>query len=517
MAREIEVKLQAPAAVARRLIDAPWLRRMEAAPPKRERLVSVYYDTAHRALREKGVSLRVRRIGQKRVQTVKAGPRGTCGPFCQHEWEHEIDGDRPAFDRIADTALDQFPRKRLKRELRPIFTTDITRAALPLRCDGSVIELAVDRGKVRTRRRSAAISEIELELKAGDPAALVKLAERIARATHASYGAASKGERGHALARAGEPAAVGARAIVLDPAMTAGEAFTTIALSCLHDFAANRDAVLAGLPEGVHQMRIGLRRLRAALSFFKELLQDRESARIRRQLKWLLGELGPARDLDVFIDESVVPRQRTREDGRALDTLKSELQHRREACIARAKKAVAGDRYRRVVLDTALWSTGGAWSRRAERALAERREGKIADFAGAELARREHKIEKRVKRLAKLDPRRRHKLRIAAKKLRYADEFFASLYERGSRPRRLKRHRKAAKALQSALGKLTDMHVHDAMADNFLRPQRRAAKKPQKAFGFGFISGEDHARAKSLLAEAAKAGAALNKAKPFWN
>ncbi|HWE76250.1 MAG TPA: CHAD domain-containing protein [Stellaceae bacterium] len=515
MAREIEVKLEAPGATAaRRLLDAPWFKRLEAAPLKRNHLVSVYYDTPATALRREGMSLRVRRIGPKRIQTVKAGPRGACGPFCRHEWEREITGNRPDLD--GDSVLDRFSRKKLKRELRPLFTTEIKRAAIPVHCGGSEIEVAIDRGEVRTRRNRRPISEIELELKAGDPAPLVQLAKRIAQATRASYGTASKAERGYALRRSDGPAPVGAQDIVIDPQMNAGEALTTIALSCVHHFAGNRDAVLAGLPEGVHQMRVGLRRLRAALSFFKDMLTDAESGRIRRELKWLLVELGPARDLDVLIDESLVPLQQQRADGNTLDALKLELKRRRDACIERARQAVGSDRYRRIVLDTALWATGGGWTNSGKPPIAEQRSRRAADFAAAELARRERKIEKKLKRLAKLDPRRRHKLRIAAKKLRYADEFFASLFDRRRERARLKRHRKALKALQSSLGRLNDMRAHATMAGDFLRPQRRARKKPQKAFAFGFISGDHHAHARGLIAKAAAAGEDLAALRPFW-
>lgn len=517
MAHEIEVKLEAPQAAARRLLAAPWLKRIEIAPVKREHLVSVYYDTAATVLRSEGISLRVQRTGQKRVQTVKQGPKGTCGPFCEHEWEHEISGNRPELDGGDDTALDRFSRKKLRRALRPVFTTDVTRTAIPVRSAGSEIEIAIDRGEVRAKGKRVPISEIELELKVGDPAALVALAQCIAQVTQAGYGTASKAERGYALKRGGGPSPMTAHEILLDPKMTAGDAFSTIALSCVQHFAGNRGAVIAGLPEGVHQMRVGLRRLRAALSFFKDMLQDAESAHIKGELKWLLGELGPARDLEVMIDESVVPLQREGANGHALHMLEAELKHRRNASMERAKQAVASDRYRRIVLATALWATGGDWTISSTPQPADQRDGDAADFAAGEFARRGHKIEKKLKRLEKLDPRQRHKLRIAAKKLRYADEFFASLYDGHGMRHRLKQHRKSLKALQSALGKLTDMRAHDAMADDFLSPQHRARKKPEKAFAFGLISGEDHAHSAALMHAAAKAGKHLAATKPFWN
>lgn len=517
MANEIEVKLEADGAAARRLLDARWLQRLEAAPAKRERLLSVYYDTRKRALRREGISLRVRGSGGKRVQTVKAGARGSCGPFCREEWEHELPGRQPDLDGAQKTALDRFKLKKLRRKLRPVFTTDIERIAVPLRWDGSEIELAIDRGEVRTRQKRAAINEIEIELKNGDPAQLVKLAKRIADATAASFGPLGKADRGHALGTADGAAAVKGRDIALDPTMTAGDAFKMIGLACVHHFAANRAAIEAGDTEGVHQMRVGLRRLRAALSLFKDFLHDREGARIKTELKWLLDELGPARDLDVLISESVEPLQQERVDGEALAALKSDLSRRRRDGMARAKAAVDSERYRTLALDTALWIACGGWSRNRAPLVAGRRDRKLADFAAEELARRDRKIVKRVKKLDQLDPRCRHKLRIAVKKLRYADEFFAALYARGTAHRRWKRHDATLKTLQSALGKLTDMQTHKQMAGAFVRSRRHAPKGPQKAFAMGLISGKDHARARALIAAACDAGKKLSGLKPFWH
>lgn len=78
--------------------------------------------------------------------------------------------------------------------------------------------------------------------------------------------------------------------------------------------------------------------------------------------------------------------------------------------------------------------------------------------------------------------------------MRYADEFFGSLYDRGAAKRRLKRHGKALKSIQSALGKLNDMQVHEKIAGAFVNSKRRTKKKPQKAFAMGLISGKDRAR-----------------------
>ena len=240
MAHEIELKLDAPAKAAARLPKTPWLEKLLSAPLQRKRVASVYFDTRSGKLRAAGISLRVRRIGDKSVQTVKRDPKGACGAFTRQEWEWEIAGEEPDLDLAKDTALAQFNLKKLRRKLRPIFETDIERVAIPIKHDNNELELAVDRGEVRAGRRSEPISEIEIEVKDGEPVEAVRFARRIATETLATYGPKTKAERGYAL-RAGEKhRPVLGDDIILRSAMTAGQAFQVIGFSCLHHFAANR-------------------------------------------------------------------------------------------------------------------------------------------------------------------------------------------------------------------------------------------------------------------------------------
>ena len=115
-------------------------------------------------------------------------------------------------------------------------------------------------------------------------------------------------------------AAVHASAVDLDPEMSAGAALRRIARSCAEQIVGNEAAVLAGMPEGVHQMRVGVRRLRAILSAFAPLLPKDEYRRLSDELRWLGNVLGVARNLDVFADGLVAPaievdRRRARCDG----------------------------------------------------------------------------------------------------------------------------------------------------------------------------------------------------------
>lgn len=517
MAHEIELKLDAPAKAAARLPKAPWLRKLVSAPVHRSRIASVYFDTRSAKLRAAGISLRVRQIGDKTVQTIKRDPKGACGAFTRQEWECEIAGDKPDLDRAKDTALAQFNLKKLKRKLKPVFETEVERVAIPVSRDGNDLELAIDHGAVKAGRRSEPISEIEIEIKDGEPVAMVRLARRIAAETAAGYGAQSKAERGYELA-AGEPhQPVFADEIVLDPAATAGQAFQAIGFSCLHHFAANQGAIADGDPEGVHEMRVGLRRFRAAMSFFKELIEQPDAEIVKRELKWLTEQLGPARDLDVLLSESVKPLEQKEPDADEVAALESDLDARRRSAFERAKAAVESDRYRKLVLDSALWLVGGAWITSADPLIAARRDIPISDFAATELARRTDKIIKQSKKLGALDARQRHKLRIAIKKVRYACEFFAGVYDGGNARRRRDKLTAVLKRLQSALGKLNDMQVHDRLAHRLTRARRGVAKQPQKAFAIGLLTGREHAEAAALLDGARKAARKVSGAKPFWH
>ena len=92
MACEIELEFDAPAKAAARLAKTPWLEKLARAPARRQRLVSVYFDTPAFKLRKAGMSLRVRHQGSKTVQTVKRDPKGACGALARQEWECENRG-----------------------------------------------------------------------------------------------------------------------------------------------------------------------------------------------------------------------------------------------------------------------------------------------------------------------------------------------------------------------------------------------------------------------------------------
>lgn len=157
----------------------------------------------------------------------------------------------------------------------------VERTIFPIHAGDADLEVAVDHGFTKAGGRREPISEIEIELKDGNPAGIALVADRLAGSAPITYMAQSKPERGYALS-AGEAAKpVRAGTIDLDPEVSTAEAFQIIALSCLDHAAANSRAVREGETEGVHQMRVGLRRLRAAISVFKEYCRARRPKKLK--------------------------------------------------------------------------------------------------------------------------------------------------------------------------------------------------------------------------------------------
>jgi inorganic triphosphatase YgiF len=294
--REIELKLEFDHANLARICAHPLLA---ATASQQKTLNSTYYDTADLLLRKASVSLRVRDTNGRFVQTIKSA-NGNAGLFDRSEWEHEVKDRDMDLIAASGTALEPLLSVRVRNALRPVFETRVNRTVYQLARKGSDIEVALDRGVVKGGGRQAAIHEIELELKHGEPAELFRLARELDAIVPLRIAGKVKAERGYELVQDAHQAFEKAKPIQLDPGMASGEAFRAIVHNCLRQIIANEPGVCTGDAEALHQMRIGLRRLRAAITAFAKFSSDSKQNRIKRELKAATNKLGPARDLDVF-------------------------------------------------------------------------------------------------------------------------------------------------------------------------------------------------------------------------
>jgi triphosphatase len=409
---------------------------------------STYYDTSNEALRQAGLSLRVRQTGKRYVQTLKAASAAAAGFFARSEWERDVPDAQPVLDesgRPFDALLASGP-------LEPAFRVDVARRTTCVERHGGSIEIVLDRGRICSSGREEPVCEVELELKAGDSAALFATARDIDAIVPLRLGVLTKSERGYRLRQASLDKAVKAEPVALDDGMSSATGFQTIAYACLRQFRLN-EAILArtGAADALHQLRVSLRRLRSALSIFKPMLADRRYETIRAELRWISNALGEARNIDVLFDR--VPDRRKAKP----------LRKAREQAYIAAREALGSPRLRVAMIDLAEWIATGEWLAAPNRA--EARDRPLPEFAVEVLGRYRRRVKRSGHGLAKLDDEDRHEVRIQAKKLRYSAEFFASLFASESRTRRRKVFLGALENLQNELGKLNDLAITPPLLD----------------------------------------------------
>ena len=457
-------------------------------------LVSTYFDTPKQKLHSHGLTLRVRHTGEEYLQTVKAA---AAGSFARGEWEAKVQGAAPDFHEIGDTPLEPLATKKTRRKLKPVFQTSVQRVTRPLQVGASEVELAVDRGKLSVGRHSEPITEFELELKKGRAADLFRIARMFEKRAGAELDLRSKAERGYQLANGDKQVVIHAEPIELKKNMTAREAFDVVAYSTLRHFSANAEGVRDLDANSVHQMRVGLRRLRAAISLFGDILRGPGTDKIKSELKWLTSELAPAREMDVFLKEQIRPLDRATEPRRGVLAIEKQFAAHRKTALQKARDAIETPRYRRLLIDVL------EWFETSKRRDTKETSASIPAFAGELMQRRVHKAQKEGRRLNDLSARERHKLRIKIKKLRYAVDFFHSLYPDKAHDE-LRRLSKRLKKIQDALGALNDFVAHRELATEAAlhAPQehRRA-----RAFASGLLVGQEREAAKTLMKVASKA------------
>ena len=455
------------------------------------RLQAAYFDTADRRLAAAGLALRLRKEGRRWVQTLKG-----AGADALQRLEHEValaasaapalDPTRhagtPAGDRLAELLGDGAP-------LLETFRTDVRRLLRTLRTRAGGVELALDTGEIVAGERRAAVCELEIELKSGSPAAVLGVARRWIERHGLVVDVRTKAERGDRLAR-GEPIAPArkARAPRLDPACDERQAFVATVGSCLEQILGNVGPIIDGAhePEHVHQLRIGLRRLRTALRLFEaeapEGLDERAAA--------LFRHLGSARDRDVLA-ESVLPALQAA--GAPLADLPDDAGDAAAPSPVQALCEPAA---------SLLWLDLMALAQAVPTAPATVDAAPITSVLGARIERWHKRSRRDAKRFDELDVEARHTLRKRIKRLRYAVEFCASLY----RDKAVARYLDRLRPVQEALGVLNDLQLATQAFE------RVASTDPRAWFAVGWIA----ARREVVLGDCRKALRRFCRAKAFW-
>ena len=496
---EFELKFQ---------IDPSHQAAVEAAVARgrsyRTRLRARYFDTADGALAEHRIVLRLRKEGGTWVQTAKAP---TDGPLQRHEHNFELPpmGARevplPRIERHDGTPVGDLITKVLSQAghdpttvaLVPLYGTDVWRTTREMRTGDALVELAFDRGEVRTGDRAHALCELEIELKHGSPQSMLELAQRWRSRYGLWLDTVSKSARGERLAKGiqhGAPTKAVQPSLKGEP--SGPEVFRTVLNTCLAQILPNASEVAAGSQdaEHVHQLRVGIRRLRTALREMADFAPQVDPA-------WELALVGAFRALGL---------QRDREHLR--QTVQPQIEAaggppvawRDASDVPEPADVVRGADFQKVLIDLVTASLPKETTEATDDALEEAPPAR--KLLRERLAKLHRQVVRDGRRFEALESTAQHRVRKRLKRLRYLGEFVAPLFGR----RDARRYLEDLEPAQDALGK----HNDDAVAIAAYR--KHAAHDGRAWFAVGWLS----ARQPADAVECRKALDKIAEARPFW-
>ena len=494
--REVELKLAIPPASADEL--KAHLRAL-AADAKERHEVTTYFDTPDRLLGRGGISLRVRVAGGDRIQTLKADSQDGVAAD-RAEWEWKIERDKPDL-RLAEQVLNErgVPQE---IDLEPIFTTEVDRTTRILNLDGGVVvETAYDEGLITAGNSRQPIRELELELRSGEAVPLYRLACEIHAAAPLMIETESKGARGYRLASGANPETRKSRDTSIEGRTNVAESLCQIVNAGLGHLLANQAAGLAGDAEGVHQMRIAIRRLRAALALFQPLLEPHAAALFEDELRRVGRVFGEARDWDVFCLQILPEVLVSEQDTGWRDLLLQPATAAREAAHEQFTAEIRSPAFTRLVLGLATWAE-------ELRVPHDPEPGRpIEDLGSALLDRMAAKVARRGRRIRHRSETELHALRKSLKKLRYGIDFLRPVF----RPAPLKSYLHDCKKLQQTLGDINDTVTATVLAERLVK-----GKRLDLAPAVGALAEQLGRRRDDALGHLAKRWNAFSDQPRFW-
>jgi triphosphatase len=487
---ERELKFRLPTEAGGRL----WALLPGAPAPTRRRLDSIYFDTPDFRLRDARAALRLRRDGRRRIMCFKSESLAMHGVPQRREWEApamrgEFSPEALPCDEIrAATGVDL---RRYAASLAPLFETRFVRhSAQVVLADATRVEVCLDRGAISAGGQSVPLHELELELVEGGPASMLALAARLVEPLRLELESRSKAEQGYGMVASRAESPRKAQFPRLRRGISAKQAMLAILDGCRAQVQGNVHGTMHSRdPEFLHQLRVGMRRLRSALRTFSPLVGKSSVQPIARELKVIVAKFGSARDWDVLhaiLSQRIAPPAgRSTEMARLLRRLRA----KRSAARRQAREALASAAFQNFLLRLMRWTEQAPWRRSAEvrRAVAQ----PAGRFGRRALSRQERKALRHAQRIDWADPAARHRLRILVKRLRYAYEFFASTLPAKTARRYLER----LEAVQDVLGELNDI----AVAERLLQELSEGGASQ----GVAFVRGWFAARQDILVAQLA--------------
>ncbi len=496
---ETEIKFAITADEAARLLASRAISRLE---PESKHVTSTYYDTRQHQFRRMGAALRVRSKGDRFEQTIKVPADGPIGMQNFEEFTVPLPDATPRLELFDDAIIRRISNRRKRLNLLPQFTTDVTRTTAVLTHRKARFEMAVDVGEIRNHgatARSEPITEVEFEMIKGSPVAMLDRVAALAERFDMSLRYATKAQRGYALARPSlRPKPTKAGKVSLPPDLTVGEAFQHIVGEALSQLYANRAPTLAGEPGGIHQSRVSIRRIRAALRAFKRVLPYDKRKAFNGELRWFQQRMGPARDWHVFLDETV-PNLRKADVDVDYAALARVAKAERKRATDEAIEVLDSRRYTRLMLQFQRWMLT------LEKDGSDEMKGSLHDFALAVFRKTRRDLLVDTRPLFRFSADDLHAVRKKGKKARYATEFFAHLWAGEN----VKPYLDIMEDLQDRLGEANDATV----ARHLMATVPLDSLSPETIMEVGKWSDK---RIKTCIKSAQPLWRKLQRAKPFW-
>ncbi|MES2941979.1 MAG: CHAD domain-containing protein [Pseudomonadota bacterium] len=497
---EFELKFEIPAKSLARVAAA-----VLEGKASRQSLQASYFDTPEGALAKNAIVVRVRKEGRRWVQTAK-GPTSAL----LERLEHNVDlkspagGGSPQVDLLlhAGTPVGFAILEALNLKegdampaLVKLYETKVQRMTRITTHAGSLLEIALDQGRIVSGSRSMALSELEIELKKGRAEDVLDLA----RQWCADYGlwisSISKSMKGQRLRKnSAFGPAVSAVLPEFDHHASGWQTFTAALQSCLNQILPNASELAGGSrnPEHIHQLRIGIRRLRTAMRELQTLAGHIDAA-WEAPMVSAFRELGRHRD-DSHLASSQQP-QIEAAGGPSLDLAANATD------ISDPGEVVRAPAFQDALLSL-IGLAHGAEPQRDNSTDSGVTHKKAKKMLCGQLGKLHKKILKDGKRFLQLEESRQHDVRKRLKRLRYLAEFAAPLFS----ARKTKRFVSSLKSPQTALGLYND----EIMALQAYRKLANAA--PEAWFGVGWLSARRLPNAHLCLDEIK----AFSKVRPFW-
>jgi inorganic triphosphatase YgiF len=486
---EVELKLALDPADVPRLREAAALA---ASKPSETAVDGVYLDTPDCEVAGNGMALRVRRAGRRWMQCLKAGHSGTGGLHARHEWEYPQPRAKVDLSLFSETPLASLPSAAsLHEKLVPAFRVRFDRTHWKVSPHaGTHLEVALDVGVVSSGRKNEPICEVEIELLEGDASRAFDFAESLLESVTLRPSAVTKARRGYRLFNREALKPARARAPQLEPGMDSRQAARAIVGAALDQLQANEEGLIAGTdPEFVHQARVALRRMRSVLRIFRDAVGREQARTWREELAAATRALGDARDWDVFAQETLPAISSAYGDDAIARSLAQLAGARRRQARAGARDAIRSREYAAAILHVSRWLAAPGEGGEPER---------VADFAARALPRRHKRLAEEIERLPDLGIEERHRVRIHAKRMRYAVEGLASVLGAQAAHRFAKR----LSELQDALGRANDAVTGLRLLESLKPPEAFAG------FARGWLASRRDADAAQLKHVAARVAGA---------